>query len=349
MTSTETNIWEKIAEDVRLYPSPHNSQPIKLSVVDAYTADVYYDLDLGLPAESYGIPFGHVCAGVFLESLRIVAAKYGFAIQEKLFLDDLDFTSLNRLHQFARVTLIPRETTDEDRQLYEAFLSRQTNRRPYDNRLVPREIVNGAEDIAKRHGYTFASTSDQTLVNDIVRINQATLFDDLRNDKVYNEIMHWLRFSRGEARAKNDGLSAETMLMPGKILHFSMKHRSLWSAPVVGALIRNVYLRTMRGVRQLGWIEGKFNNPGDYIEAGRTFMSIWIYFTQHGVYLHPFGTVITNPRSHEQFVRKAHINESEALMAWMLFRFGYSKKPPKAFRRPADVMIVKKGNKNGQN
>ena len=128
MTSPETNTWGNITEDVRLYPSPHNSQPIKLSVVDVHTADIYYDLDLGLPAESYGIPFGHVCAGVFLESLRIVAAKYGFAVQEKLFLDDLDFNSSDRLHQFARVTLIPHKTTDEDREVYEAFLIRQTIR-----------------------------------------------------------------------------------------------------------------------------------------------------------------------------------------------------------------------------
>ena len=103
----------------------------------------------------------------------------------------------------------------------------------------------------------------------------------------------------------------------------------------------------MRGVRQLGWIEGPFSNPHDYIEAGRTFMSIWLFFTQRGVYLHPFGTVITNPRSHEQFVKKAGIHESETSMTWMLFRFGYSKKPPKALRRSTEAMIIDKGNADG--
>ena len=43
----------------------------------------------------------------------------------------------------------------------------------------------------------------------------------------------------------------------------------------------------------------------DYIEAGRCFMRLWIAFTVHDVYLHPFGTVITNPRSHAAFVASA--------------------------------------------
>jgi hypothetical protein len=347
MVKAGIDIWEKIAEEVRFYPSPHNSQPIKLSIINSRTANVYYDLDLGLPAESYGIPFGHVCAGVFLESLRVIAAKQGFTVKEELFLDELDFTSPNRLHKIAQVTLAAHQVTDDDVQLHKAFLNRQTNRRPYDNRLVPENLIKDVEAIAKRQGYTFASTANKKLVSDIVKINQATLFDDLRNDNVYSEIMQWLRFSREEARTKSDGLSAETMLIPGGILRFAMKHRGMWSYPVIGSLIRNVYLRTMRGVRQLGWVEGPFNTPGDYIEAGRTFMKIWIFFTQHGVYLHPFGTVITNPHSHEQFVKKAGIHENGVSMAWMLFRFGYSKKPPRAFRRPAEVMIIDEGSADG--
>ena len=51
---------------------------------DETTADLFYDLDRGLPAESYGIPFGHVCAGVFLESLTVVAAARGLRVVEAL-------------------------------------------------------------------------------------------------------------------------------------------------------------------------------------------------------------------------------------------------------------------------
>ena len=69
MSDTTSAIWQPIIYDVRHYPSPHNSQPIKIKILNNLEAELYYDLDLGLPAESYGIPFAHVCAGVFLESL----------------------------------------------------------------------------------------------------------------------------------------------------------------------------------------------------------------------------------------------------------------------------------------
>lgn len=334
--------WETIVEEARRYPSPHNSQPIKVAIVDNETADVFYDLDLGLPAESYGIPFAHVCAGVFLESLRIVAAKHDKRTVEELFLDELNFDATDRLHRFARIRLVDETCSVEDTQNYRAFLVRQTSRRPYESKLVPSEIIEHVETITEAAGYVFRHTSEQKLVDDIIIVNQATLFDDLGNDGVYHEIMQWLRFSRKEANQKGDGLSAETMLMPGGLLRFTMKRRWLWTYPGIGHVMRYVYLRTMKGVRQLGWLEGPFQTTGDYLEAGRTFMKVWIYLTRQNIYLHPFGTVITNPRSHKQFVEKAAIHETDSSMAWMLFRFGYSKQPPQAQRRPAQNMIVKR-------
>ncbi|MDQ1535651.1 MAG: hypothetical protein QOE58_44, partial [Actinomycetota bacterium] len=52
--------WDKILTYARRYPSGHNTQPIKLRV-DGSRAELFYDLDLGLPAEPFGIPFGSVC------------------------------------------------------------------------------------------------------------------------------------------------------------------------------------------------------------------------------------------------------------------------------------------------
>lgn len=340
MTTSMGDVWPAIIEDVRLYPSPHNSQPIKLRALDDTTAEVYYDLDLGLPAESFGIPFGHVCAGVFLHALAVVAAGHGYRSIEALDLSDLDFDSSERLHSLGTVTLLARDPDAEARADHAAFLARRTSRRPYDDSLVDPATVEAAAGLAASAGYRFRSTGDARIVRDLVRINQATLFDDLQNDAVYGEIMHWLRFSKSEAEARRDGLSAETMLLPGGILRFAMMHRGLWRLPIVGPVIRGVYLRTMRGVRQLGWLEGPFSGPADYVEAGRTFLRLWLHFTRAGVYLHPFGTVITNPGSHNLFVRALDITERDGEMAWMLFRFGHSKTPPLAHRRPAARMLL---------
>ncbi|MDK1328727.1 hypothetical protein [Arthrobacter sp. zg-Y1143] len=335
-----SDAWGAIIEDAHRYPSPHNSQPMKIQLRSPTEATVYYDLDLGLPAESFGIPFGHVCAGVFLESVRVCARVRGYDVREDLHHNDMDFGAADRLHLIGDLTLVPRPPDAEDVASFEAFQARQTSRRPYDNTVVAPAAVEEAEATARRHGQEFRSTSDAALVRKVVHINQATLFDDLRKDAVHREILTWLRFSRAEARESGDGLSAETMLMPGPVLRFAMHHRGLWEAPVIGALIRRIYLNTMRGVRQLGWLEGPFNGPADYVAAGRTFMQIWLGFTRRNVYLHPFGTVITNPRSHTEFVQAAGATEGNGRMAWMLFRFGHSTPPPPAHRRPASAMIV---------
>ena len=337
-------LWLDIVEDVRWYPSPHNSQPMKLRAISETMAQVYYDLDLGLPAEPFGIPFAHVCAGVFLESLSVVAAARGYLTIEALDHSEMDFDAVDRLHLIGTVRLEPANQEDETRaaarRRLAVFRSRQTSRRPYDYRLVDDGILTAAASIAAEQGYDFRSTADARKVSALVKINQKTLFSDLRNDAVYAEILQWLRFSKDEAAAKADGLSAETMIMPGRALRFAMRNRRLWSFPIIGGLIRNMYLRTMRGVRQLGWLEGPFAGPSDFLEAGRTFMRVWLFFTESGVYLHPFGTVITNPGSHADFVAEAGIHESGNRMAWMLFRFGYSSTPPTAHRRPATSMLL---------
>ncbi len=332
--------WLRIVEDARHYPSPHNSQPIKLRPVDDRTAELYYDLDLGLPAESFGIPFAHVCAGVFLESLSTVAEGLGYTVAERLDHGEMDFDSADRLHGLGTVTLTPRTVSAEALARLELFRSRRTSRRPYDARPVPDDVVAAAAAVADAAGHTFRTTADRRTVRRLVHINQATLFSDLRNDAVYEEIMTWLRFSKDDARDRADGLSAEAMLMPGGLLRFAMSHRGLWDAPVVGGAIRGMYLNTMRGVRQLGWLEGPFAKPADYVEAGRTFMRLWLELTAHGVRLHPFGTVITNPGSHRAFAEAVAADEGGDRMAWMLFRFGYSKTPPVAHRRAGASMLI---------
>jgi hypothetical protein len=339
-TALSMRVWQDIAETVRLYPSPHNSQPIKLRPLDAGTAALYYDLDLGLPAENFGIPFAHVCAGVFLESLRVVAAGSGYDVVEDLDTRPMDFTSRDRLHPLGTVTLRERPATAADLEALRVFRERRTSRRPYEDRLVPDPVLHTVRGIAAAAGHTFRSTADPAVVRALVRVNQATLFSDLENDAVYDEIMTWLRFSKKEAAARADGLSAEAMLMPGPLLSAAMRHRGMWRAPVVGTGIRTMYLNTMRGVRQLGWLEGPFGDPAAHIEAGRTFMRVWLALAAEHVHLHPFGTVITNPGSHRTFAETVHADEGGDRLAWMLFRFGYSRTPPVAHRRPASAMLL---------
>ncbi len=332
-----TDAWVEILRAVRRYPSPHNSQPIKLRIVDRHCAELYYDLDRGLPAEPYGIPFGHVCAGIFVELFAIAAHARGFEVVERLRADAFDFDGVDRLHLLGTLTLVPAAGPVPD--LDAALIAeRRTSRLPYQPRTVDPTVIDELDAEAGRWGHRVATTTDAGLVGTIVEVNQRTLFDDLRNPAVRRELATWLRYSRDEAQRRGDGLSAECLHLPGRVLRWFVEHHRWWSLPVLGALARRLYRRSMRGVRQLAWIVGPFDTTEDFVRAGRVFIRCWLRLTAHGVALQPLGSVITNPESHAAFT--AAVSERSDGMAWMLMRVGYSAEPPRSHRLPADGLLL---------
>lgn len=326
--------WDEILRYARRYPSPHNSQPIKLRVEGA-RAELYYDLDRGLPAESYGIPFGSVCAGVFIETVSIAAHALGYRVAEALDDTPMDFGRDDRLHPLGTLTLEPEGQIDDlDPRL---LLERRTSRLPYARRPVPIAALEEARREAAERGHLVAGSSDRRLVERIVRLNQQTLFYDLENPDVRTEIQNWLRYSERHARSTGDGLSARCLALPGPLMRLLMGNYWIWKLPVMGTVLRYVYLRSMRGVTQVGWIKGPFSSERDYTNAGRTLLRVWLVLTSHGLQLHPFGSVITNPRAHRELVDIVGADEG-ADMIWMLYRVGYSRRPRESHRRDVKEM-----------
>lgn len=328
---------DRILDLARWYPSPHNSQPIVVGR-RGDALDLYYDLDRGLPAEPYGVPFGFVCAGTFAETLTIAAHALGYEVVASLRAEDMDFSGDDRLHALGSLTLTRQDgpVADLDAEL---ILRRRTSRLPYDDVPVVPGALQAVAEEAARWGHRLRVTDDPAAVRAIVALNQLTLFRDLQSDPVREEIASWLRYSKAEAAAKADGLAAETLHLPGPLLRFFMGHHRWWSLPGVGALVRAISARTLRGVPQVAWITGPFTSNADCIRAGRLFLRLWLLLTEHGVSLHPFGSVITNPRSHADLC--ATVGEEEtAGFTWMLFRLGYSPIPPRSARRPLPVVAV---------
>jgi hypothetical protein len=329
--------WDTILTYARRYPSGHNTQPIKLRV-DGSRAELFYDLDLGLPAEPFGIPFGSVCAGIFVEAVSIVAHALGCTVDEQLDFTPMDFTSRERLHPLGVLTLGPSASPIDDLNP-ELMLTRNTSRLRYEPRQVPAAVIDEAREMAAAHGHLLAGSSDRRFVDDIVRINQRTLFYDLDEPLARAELQSYLRYSEREARTKADGLSARCLALPGPLLRVLMGHYWIWKVPVLSSMLRLVYMRSMRDVLQLVWVKGRFFDERDYTEAGRLMLRLWLLFTRHGLVLHPFGSVITNPRAHAELA--ALIAEEEgADMIWMLFRLGYSAQPPVSHRRDVSEMLL---------
>ncbi|MBA3748895.1 MAG: hypothetical protein H0W96_15595 [Solirubrobacterales bacterium] len=330
--------WDTILSYARRYPSPHNTQPIKLRI-DGLSAEIFYDLDLGLPAgDAYGIPFGSVAAGIFIETVSIAAHSLGYSVAERLDFTPMDFTSGDRLHPLGVLTLEPSAEPIDDL-APDLLLSRRTSRLRYEQRPVPPAVMDEARRMAGNYDQTLAGTSERRLVDEVIAVNQRTLFYDLEKPAMREEIQGYLRYSERQARTPGDGLSARCLGLPGPLLRVIMGNYWVWKIPVLSAGLKQIYLRSMRGVAHVAWMKGPFANERDYTVAGRAFLRVWLLLSSHGLYLHPFGSVITNPRSHRELV--AAVGEDEGTdMIWMLFRVGYSAQPPESHRRELRELVL---------
>jgi hypothetical protein len=90
-------------------------------------------------------------------------------------------------------------------------------------------------------------------------------------------------------------------------------------------------VRGMRGTRTVGWWSGPFDGPNDWHSAGRVLGRSWLELTRLGVQIHPFGSVITNPRAHARFAERVG-PASGTDRFWLLVRLGRSGVPPRSYR-----------------
>jgi hypothetical protein len=61
-------------------------------------------------------------------------------------------------------------------------------------------------------------------------------------------------------------------------------------------------------------------------------MRFWLELTRHGLVVHPFGSVITNPTAHARLLEWLELADDRDEV-WLLLRIGYSKRPPESARR----------------
>ena len=75
------------------------------------------------------------------------------------------------------------------------------------------------------------------------------------------------------------------------------------------------------------------------LTAGRMLLRFWLALTAHGLYLQPFGSVITSPTSHARLAERLRVREAEREI-WLLLRIGSGPRPPRSARRPLAEILT---------
>lgn len=334
---SDRKIWTEIIDHARWAPTPHNTQHVRFRLLDDSRAVLCYEPARLLPVEDPRGQFMACGIGIVLEMAAVAAAHHGLDIEVRYVTDKLDHTLVGP-QPYAELTLVPR--THPEPLNRDLIKQRRTSRLPYDrDRPVSPALLEELSRIATHHGHHLEFSSDPREVDWVVGLNADTMFYDLRDDKTRAEIGLWARYSMKHARKHADGLAAHAMMFPGFLMWLFFNKNWLFQIPVISHLCRAIYVRSMRGTRTVAWLSGDFETPSGCINAGRMLARVWLTMTRHGVYLHPFGSVITNPRSHKE-MEDHFVNANRQHPLWLLVRLGHSDVPPQAMRLEVADLIV---------
>lgn len=334
----DAEVWTELIEYARWSPSPHNVQPWRLKVLSKTKAELYYDTSRLLVYTDPTSCFTIIGLGMFITCLDIAAAPLGYRVIAQHEPEERLSYTKSGLQLFATLDLV--QKMDQIRIDRELIRKRKTSRLHYEKKKIAPHILESLSSVASENGMIFSHSADKQMVDFVLNLNKETLFYDLDEDLSRKELSKWIRTTEAEAQEKKDGLWSFCMRFPGKLMHdFFFHHerfKSAWKRKIIG----DIYKKSMKGTAHIAWITGKFETRHDWLNAGNMLQKLWLEMTKYNVYLHPFGSVVTNPSAHQKFKNKIKLNDDKDNQLWLLLRMGYSDEPPRSYRlHITDILI----------
>jgi nitroreductase len=332
--------WWTLLETAIQIPSPHNVQPWRIRLVSEREAELYIDGKRTLPKEDTTGSFILSTMGMFVEAITLLAAPRGFSLKYELshpaewyakaILHDTqtDLLLFARLHLFPS---LPRDNPYPDL----LFLKRKTSRIS----LLPTPIGDTAAatlaNLATQWGQRYKQITDVEQIENILARNTNALFEDLNTPGYHDEIVSWFRFTDRAAKRHRDGLDWRCMNTTRTAFWLAARMPKVLVFPCTGSLLRREYRRQLGIVPTIGMLAGDFFRVSSAFETGRFLIRFWLETARLGLYIHPYGNLVTNPSAAHWLAEITNLKD-----IWLIFKIGHSEEPPKSYRRAlADVMV----------
>ena len=331
------NIWEELVDYARWCPTVHNLQPHRLKVQSNTEAWLYYDPSKLLPIEDAQSVFTTVAMGIFIECLSIAASPHKLKVEIVQLYNPI-LATVKDVTLFAKLKLVKNNEIEMlDRSL---ILKRKTSRLHYNGKILSAETVLKIKNETAMLGHEYFSTDNTEIVEEIISLNQKTLFEDLKSTEIRKELNNLFRYTKEDAACKKDGLWAECMCFSGSLLKSVFTHPKKWQKGLFKKLLAKNYTDSFKGTSSIGWFSGNFNNYNDWLQAGRLLGRNWLLFTNENAFIHPFGSLITNENAYKK-INEICAQPINGKKIWMIFRAGYSNEPSRSFRLPTSEIIIK--------
>ena len=332
-------LWCTLLETAIQTPSPHNVQPWRIRLVSEREAKLFIDRKRTLPKEDTTGSFILSAMGMFVEAIALLAAPRGFSLvyelshppewYAKTILDE----EKTDLLPFANLQLSPCSPLENP---YPAalFLRRRTSRIPLLPNPVEDAAVAALANLATQWGQRYEQITDSEKIESVLTRNIDALFEDLNSRGYHDEIVAWFRFTDRAAKRHRDGLDWRCMNTSRTAFWLAARWPKLLVLPVASSLLRRQYRRQLGLVPTIGLLSGDFFRASSAFEVGRFLIRFWLETARLGLYIHPYGNLVTNPSAAHWLTGITQIKD-----IWLIFKIGHSEAPPQSYRRSlAEVM-----------
>jgi hypothetical protein len=336
------NNWNSLLETAVRTPSPHNVQPWRLRPLSETEADLFIERRRTLPKEDTTGSFIVSTMGMFVEALKVLAANRSLGLAWELhhppdwYAPEILRPTGDALLPFARLRLAPLDA-DEGADSYpdSLFLRRRTSRVSLLPRPVEEEAAHALAALASRWGQRYEQLTDPSQIERVLGRNTEAVFEDLNSADYHGEIVEWFRFTDRQARRTRDGLDYRCMNTSRPSFWAAARMPWLLQFPLTRPIFARVYRAQLGVVPTLGLLAGPFFEPGSAFETGRYLMRFWLETARRGLYIHPYGNLVTNRAAADWCRRETGV---EGL--WLVFKIGYSEEPPQSYRRSVEEVLV---------
>jgi hypothetical protein len=333
-------LWWTLLETAIQTPSPHNVQPWRIRLLSKQEAALYIDGKRTLPEEDTTGSFILSAMGMFVEAIALLALPLGFRLEYELshaaewYAQTVIQDRKTGLLPFARLRLSPC-SPGENPYPESLFLKRRTSRISFLPTPVGDAEVAALSNLATQWGQRYEQISESEQVENILAHNTNALFEDLNTPAYHDEIVSWFRFTDRAAKRHRDGLDWRCMNTSRTAFWLAARMPKLLLLPCTGSLLRRLYRRQLGLVPTIGLLSGDFFRASSAFETGRFLIRFWLETARLGLFIHPYGNLVTNPSAARWLAQTTNVKD-----IWLIFKIGHSKAPPRSYRRSlADVMV----------
>ena len=339
-SNDDSVLWHSLLAVAGSSPSPHNVQPWRVRILSADSAELFIDGTRTLPNEDHTGSFLLSAMGMFLEALELAAADSGLRLEADLpetaawYVERISDRSFKGLTLFARLRIAPDAGAVL---LYEPslLLKRRTSRISLKRDPVPQEAVDALSQLALAGGHLYAHITDPTDIEAILGQNILAVFHDMNVPAYHDEITEWFRFTDRSALRHRDGLDWRCMNLSRAEFWLSARMPRALLFPPTRSFLKRRYRKQLGNVPAIGILSGDFFVAENAVASGRFLLRFWLEVTRRGLYLHPYGNMVTNPKACAWLEDRTGV-----VKPWLVFKIGYSDAPPKSFRRNLEDVLI---------